>query len=178
MTRNGDPFVFGPEQEAAFAELKRRLADAETLGYFDRKAKRKITTDASPVGVGAVLVQEQKRQNHVICYASRGLSDVERRYSQTEREALGIVCEKIHIYLFEQTTNLLSLSTQIVLNFQQELRDGSSDYSLAHSQSSIYLGERTLLMHCYISQQLEIWRQEMWQRNTSTLWSKQLFQEP
>lgn len=102
LTRKGEPFVFGPEQQAAFAELKRRLADAETLGYFDRKAKTKIITDASPVGVGAVLVQEQKGQNRVICYASRGLSDVERRYSQAEREALAIVwaCEKFHIYLY------------------------------------------------------------------------------
>ena len=38
----------------------------------------------------------------MISYASRGLSDVERRYSQTEKEALGIVwfCERFHGYLY------------------------------------------------------------------------------
>lgn len=54
------------------------------------------------MGLGAVLVQEHKGENRVICYASRGLSEVERRYSQTEREALGLVwaCEKFHVYLY------------------------------------------------------------------------------
>ena len=40
-TKKGEPFVFGPEQQAAFAELKRRLTEAETLGYFDRSANLK-----------------------------------------------------------------------------------------------------------------------------------------
>ena len=102
LTKKGEPFIFGPEQQVAFTELKRRLAQADTLGYFDRTAKTKIITDASPVGLGAVLVQEQKGENRVISYASRGLSDVERRYSQTEKEALGVVwaCEKFHVYLY------------------------------------------------------------------------------
>ena len=102
LTKKGEPFVFGPEQQAAFTELKRRLTQAETLGYFDRNAKTKIIADASPVGLGAVLVQEHNGENRVICYASRGLSEVERRYSQTEREALGLVwaCEKFHVYLY------------------------------------------------------------------------------
>ena len=33
--------MFGPEQQAAFAELKRRLTQAETLGYFDRTVQRR-----------------------------------------------------------------------------------------------------------------------------------------
>ena len=53
LTKKGEPFVFGPEQHAAFTTLKQRMAQAETLGYFDRNAKTKIITDASPVGLGA-----------------------------------------------------------------------------------------------------------------------------
>ena len=102
---NGDVRLFVDMRcanKVAFSDLKRRLAQADTLGYFDRTAKTKIITDASPVGLGAVLVQEQKGENRVISYASRGLSDVERRYSQTEKEALGIVwaCERFHVYLY------------------------------------------------------------------------------
>ena len=90
FTKKGQPFNFDLEQQAAFADLKRRLAVAYTLGYFDRTARTKIITDASLVGLGAVLLKEQKRENRVISYASRGLSDVERRYSQREKEALRI----------------------------------------------------------------------------------------
>ena len=58
--------------------------------------------DASPVGLRAVLVQEQKGENHAISYVIRELSDVERRYSQTEQEAPRIVwaCDKFHVYLY------------------------------------------------------------------------------
>ena len=101
-TEKGEPFIFDPEQQVAFADPMKRLAEADTLGYFDRTARTKIITDASPVGLGAVLLQEQKGENHVISYASRGLSDLERRYSQTEKKALGIVwaCERFHVYLY------------------------------------------------------------------------------
>lgn len=101
LTRKGEKFKWEEEQEQAFNELKKRLTNATTLGYYDPKAKTIVITDASPVGLGAVLVQEQDNERRIICYASRTLSDVEKRYSQTEKEALGIVwaCERFHMYL-------------------------------------------------------------------------------
>ena len=61
-----------------------------------------VITDASPVGLGAVLAQKQGGEFRVIMYAGRSLTDVECRYSQTEREALAIVwaCERFHTYLY------------------------------------------------------------------------------
>lgn len=102
LTRKDVPFVWESEQEQAFQELKRRLENTETLGYFESTAETKLITDASPVGLGAVLIQEIKGENRVICYISRSLTDTERRYSQTEKEALAIVwaCERLHMYLY------------------------------------------------------------------------------
>ena len=96
LTKSGEPFVWGPEQQQSFDELKKRLSSAETLGYFDKNAPTNVIADASPVGLGAVLVQEQGGELRVISYASRSLSDTERRYSQTEKEVLAIVwaCER------------------------------------------------------------------------------------
>ena len=70
------------ERQQSFDELKKRLASAETLGYFDKNANTKVIADASPVGLGAVLVQQQGEELRVISYASRS-SDTEQRHSQT-----------------------------------------------------------------------------------------------
>ena len=95
------PFVFGREQCTAFSVLERKLTNAMKLAHFDKEAPTKVIADASPVGLGAVLVQEQSHGPVVLSYASRSLSDVERRYSQTEKEAFGLIwaCEKFHPYI-------------------------------------------------------------------------------
>ena len=74
-----------------------------TTAYFDPSKRTVATFDASPFGLGAALTQvDQNGQEHVVAYASRILGDVERRYSQTEREALAIVwgCERFYLYLY------------------------------------------------------------------------------
>lgn len=102
LTRKNGPFTFGTKQRAAFEALKSSLANANKLAYFDKDATTKVIADASPVGLGAVLVQIQKKEPVVISNASRSLSECERRYSQTKKEALALVwaCEKFHPYIY------------------------------------------------------------------------------
>ena len=111
LTRKQTPFVWGTEQQGAFDVLKDSLANAETLAYSDSNAEEtKLITDASPVGLGAVLTQVQGGCERVVAYASRSLTDVERRYSQTEKEALGLVwgCERFLMYLYGVEFTLLT----------------------------------------------------------------------
>ena len=109
-TKKGEPFVWDQERQQLFDKLKKRLARAETLRYFDKNAHTKVIVDASPVGLGADLVQQQGEEQRVISYASHSLSDTKRRYSQTEKEAFAFVlaCERFHAYFygseFEQMT--------------------------------------------------------------------------
>ena len=101
LKRKQTPFVWGTGQQGAFDALKDSLANAETLEYFDINAEEtKIITHASPVGLEAALTQVQGGFEHVVAYASRSLTDVKRRYSQTEKEALGLVwsCERCRMY--------------------------------------------------------------------------------
>ena len=101
LTRKDVPFHFGPEQKASFESLKQSMAEAGTLAYFNKNASTKVVADASPVGLGAVLMQNQNGAWVPICYASRSLTECERRYSQTEKEALALVwaCERYHAYI-------------------------------------------------------------------------------
>lgn len=103
-------FKWGPEQDKSFNQLKQSLVDASNLSYFDLNAETQVIADASPVGLGAVLVQKQNNEYKIICYASRSLTAIERKYSQTEREALGLVwaCERFHMYLIGHDFELLT----------------------------------------------------------------------
>ena len=71
-----------------------------------------ITVDASPVGISAILAQEGLGSNdcRVVAYASRALSPIEKRYSQTEKEALSIVwaVEHFHLFLYGKAFTLIT----------------------------------------------------------------------
>ena len=94
--------------------LKRKLTNSIKLAHFDKEAPTNIIAVASPMGLGAVLLQEQSHGPVVVSYTSSSLSEVERRYSQTEMEVLGLVwaCQKLHPYyiilLYGQCFELLT----------------------------------------------------------------------
>lgn len=99
---------WGPDQEKAFEETKHAVAEhVLELGFFDPKHQTKITTDASPEGIAAILTQVDKslppedQEERVIVCTSRSLTKTERKYAQTQREALGLVwgMEKNSYYL-------------------------------------------------------------------------------
>ena len=82
-----------------------------SLGCFHLDAPTFVVTDSSPVGLGAILLQDQGTgQCKPIAYISRSLSPTERRYSQIERKALGCVwaVECLHNYLFGVKFTLLT----------------------------------------------------------------------
>ena len=110
LTRKDVSFHFGPEQKASFESLKQSMAEAGTLAYFDKSASTKVVADASPVGLGAVLMQNQNGEWVPICYASRSLTECERKYSQTEKEALALVwaCDRYHAYIYGMRFDLVT----------------------------------------------------------------------
>jgi len=67
------------------------LANIPNLSYFDANNKSHLIADASPVALGAVLLQfNAAGEPKIVSIASRSLSDVEKRYSQTEKESLAL----------------------------------------------------------------------------------------
>ena len=67
-----------------------QLSREPTLACFRLDVFTFVITDASPVGLGAILLQDQDQgECKPIAYISRSLTSTETRYSQIERKALG-----------------------------------------------------------------------------------------
>lgn len=102
LLRDGEKFVWRDQQKAAFDSIKTAICESNFLGYFDKNDRSTLIADASPTGLGAVLLQHDNRGNsRIISFASKALTEVEQRYFQTEREALALVwaVDKFQLYL-------------------------------------------------------------------------------
>jgi transposase InsO family protein len=98
------PFKWQEEQQQSFDALIKALTSAPVLAYADFSKPFELHTDAATSsGLGAVLYQKDD-QGHlrVIAYASRSLSDSERRYPAHRLEFLALkwaVTDKFADYL-------------------------------------------------------------------------------
>ena len=112
LTKKEIKWQWGALEENAFHTLKRSLASAKVMNYYDFNKYTEVIVDGSPFGLGAMLVQKDKPNDvsKVVAYASRSLSDVEQRYSQIERETLAMVwaVERFHLYLFGRPFTLIT----------------------------------------------------------------------
>ena len=86
-------FIWEQNEQKAFDEIKALISTAPRLKYFDP-----AQVDASSHGLGACLMPG----GQPIQYASRALTETEKRYSQIEKEMLSIVygLTRFHIYTY------------------------------------------------------------------------------
>lgn len=98
----GKKFEWTEECNKAFCKVKKVLIESNFLVHFDPKFKIKVKCDASPYGIGAVLMHEINNKEYPIAFVSRTLTNVEKRYSQLDREALAIIfgLNRFHKYLY------------------------------------------------------------------------------
>lgn len=95
-------FSWEAEQDWAFQRTKEAIINCTTThGFFDVNDGTTLYTDASPHALGAVLVQTNKKgENRIISFASKALTETEKKYAQTQREALAIVWATEHFYYY------------------------------------------------------------------------------
>ncbi len=88
-------------QDRAFQQVKEELSRPTVLAHYNPEADLKLSADASSYGLGAVLFQRELEFWKPVVYASRSMSETERRYAQIEKEALATTwaCEKLADYL-------------------------------------------------------------------------------
>lgn len=85
------------QQQSAFDKLKKCIVKLPELAHPDNALPYDIHSDASNIGIGAVLVQ----RGRPIASESRTLIVAERNYSTTEKECMAVVwaLEQFHPYV-------------------------------------------------------------------------------
>ena len=81
--------------------MKQELTKPSTLALYDPNADTKVSADASSHGLGAVLLQKFDGIWKPVAYASRSMTETEKRYAQIEKEALATTwaCEKFSVFI-------------------------------------------------------------------------------
>jgi putative transposase len=94
--------LWTPACQASFDSLKYALRHAPILSFPALDHPFYVATDASNLGIGAVLYQIIDKKTKYIGFHARSLSRSERNYSTTKRELLGIIfaLKKFHKYLW------------------------------------------------------------------------------
>jgi hypothetical protein len=102
LLRKEAPWDWSNDCEAAFRDLKEKLTTAPILTHPDYTKEFLVYTDASTVGIGAVLSQiGTDKKEHPIVYLSQMLHVAEKNYGATELECLAIIwaVHRLHPYL-------------------------------------------------------------------------------
>ena len=91
-------FNWGPEHQAAFNLVKKEIAVAPILAYYDPKKTTVLQTDASVSGLGTCLLQDEKP----VYFTSIALMEAQHGYVAIELESLAVAwaMEKFHHFLY------------------------------------------------------------------------------
>lgn len=97
LTEKEVQFEFGQAQSDSFEKLKKLASTAPVLAFYDVNKPVTVSVDASSEGLGAVILQDELP----VAYASKALTDSQKRYAQIEKEMLAICfgCERFRQYI-------------------------------------------------------------------------------
>ena len=98
LSKEKVPFSWGPEHQEAFTMMKKEIAKAPLLAYYNLKKQTVLQTDASIKGLGACLLQEER----TVHFASRALPEAQKGYTAIKLESLAIAwaMEKFHHFMY------------------------------------------------------------------------------
>ena len=92
------PFIWTPEHEEAFKLVKKEMANAPILAYYNPRKTTVLQTDVSIKGLGACLLQDERP----VYFTSKALSETQRGYVAIEQESLAVTwaMEKCYHFLY------------------------------------------------------------------------------
>ena len=92
LTMKDTPFVWGPDQQTAFATLLQAFISAPVLALPNHSKPFRLITDTSDFATGAILEQPDALNCwHPVAYHSKALQPAERNYEIHDKELLAII---------------------------------------------------------------------------------------
>ncbi|GFR75367.1 zinc finger protein [Elysia marginata] len=152
FVRKGQPNTvnWGDSQEKAYKSLKFAVTSKPVLQLPDIDKRFILRTDASGRELGTALMQESNGMLSPVAYASKKLTDRERKYSVIEREALAIVWDAsgrgLGTALMQESNGMLSL----VAYDSKKLTDRERKYSVMEREAfAIVWGVKKFSLYLY-----------------------------
>ncbi len=123
MTRDHVPFMWDENHQRCFETLKDSVTVESELQYFDTQITPVWEVDASIKGLGAAMIQ----CNKPVAFASKSLTDAEKRYACIERKLLAIVfgIQRFHVYLFGRYFRVITDHKPLVMILQKPISKAS-----------------------------------------------------
>jgi hypothetical protein len=119
-------FLWTEKCQEAFDRLKAILKSAPVLTAPNFNQSFKLSVDASDVGVGAVLIQEDSNGiDHPVCYFSKKLNKHQRNYSTIEKECLALILALQHfeVYISSAPSPVVVYSDHNPLTFIDKMKN-------------------------------------------------------
>ena len=119
-------YVWTDDCQKSFDKLKAILKSAPVLlaPSFDKEFK--LAVDASDVGAGSVLLQEDDNGvDHPVCYFSKKFNKHQRNYSTIEKECLSLILALQHfeVYLTSSVAPIVIFSDHNPLTFIHKMKN-------------------------------------------------------
>lgn len=101
LTRKDVPFHWTDDHQKAFEVLRDAITKPPVLSMYDPEKQCTLYTDASKIGIGAMLTQKDNEgKDHVISYFSKRLNHNQENYSASELECLAVVESVDHFEVY------------------------------------------------------------------------------
>ena len=126
LLKKSTKFKWNDKYQDAFDRLKAILKSAPVLLAPDFDKCFKLAVDASDVGIGAVLFQEDNNGiDHPVCYFSKKLNKHQKNYSTIEKKcfALILAIQQFEVHLTSSTSPIVVFSDHNPLGFLHKLKN-------------------------------------------------------
>lgn len=123
LLKKDSKWEWSHDQQQAFEQLKSKLINRPVLAIYDYSAETELHTDASRIGLGAILMQRSPNTKSLqpVAYYSRQTSPEEKNFHSYELETLAVICalKKFRVFLLGKDFKVITDCSALRSTFQK-----------------------------------------------------------